>query len=151
MPETLEGSAREALRKTGLHYTQQRERVWDVMRSRMTHLDAYDVYEEVRRNGGSMSLSTVYRILQVFRDHGLISENHLGEDHHHYEAVLGDVESDHHHAVCSNCGTVIEFTLSAESLLESEEALGGFVVGSIELSVSGVCRECNEKEAGGAG
>jgi Fe2+ or Zn2+ uptake regulation protein len=145
MGNTLDRSTKDAFREVGLQYTQQRQLVWDILRSRRSHLDAYDVYEEVRRSGGAMSLSTVYRILQAFRDRGLIAENHLGEDHHHYEAVSNAAETDHHHAVCSRCGAVVEFTLSSESLLASEAALAGFEVESIELSVSGVCQECRKR------
>lgn len=145
MGRVFDRTTKDAFKNAGLQYTRQRQLVWDVLQSGQSHLDANDVYEEVRRSGGAMSLSTVYRILQAFRDRGLIAENHLGEDHHHYEAVSGTYETDHHHAVCSRCGAVVEFRLSAESLLASETALAGFAVGSIELSVRGVCRNCTEK------
>lgn len=147
MNDTLQESEKDLLRQAGLQYTRQRALVLQILNRRSEHLDAYEVHDAVRQTGTHMSLSTVYRILQVFRDNGLIAENHLGEDHHHYESIPTKRTEVHHHAVCRLCGRVIEFNLTDATPDDTVEALRGFQIE--EISISGVCSQCAE-EAGHA-
>ena len=144
MPDLVRESAKDALNGAGLHYTRQRALILRILRDHDGHLDAYEVHEEVRKGGSKMSLSTVYRILQAFRDHGLIAENHLGEDHHHYETISDAGGETHHHAVCTGCGAVFEFALPERVMAPAGGELEGFLI--TELSISGICRECRQKE-----
>ncbi|MBT3273503.1 MAG: transcriptional repressor [Spirochaetales bacterium] len=135
---THQGNPREILKQLGIQYTCQREIILQVILEGSGHLDAYDIYEIARGNTQKISLSTVYRILQVFRDNGLVSENHLGEEHHHYEVV----RDGHHHAVCEKCGTVIEFSLSKDKILGLIPEVESFAPSLMEISMIGVCAKC---------
>lgn len=139
----LDKTLRQVLKQAGLQYTKQRASVLDVIRTGGRHFDAYEVHKEIGRLGKPMSLSTVYRILQAFKECGLITENHLGEDHHHYEVDSGEI---HHHAVCTDCGRVIEFDLPTEDIVGLTPELENFVVSAVEFSLEGLCDRCRKHE-----
>jgi Fe2+ or Zn2+ uptake regulation protein len=147
MSTQLEEVTKSELKRVGLHFTKQRALVLEILNARAGHLDAYEVHEETRRLGEKMSLSTVYRILQAFRDRGLIIENHLGEDHHHYESALQNTVEEHHHAVCTRCGAIVEFQLPANGLALVIDQLEGFLIEG--LSIDGICPKCQREEGKG--
>ena len=51
-----------------------------------------------------VSLSTIYRTLELLKELGLVRENHLPGEQPHYETAEG---KDHHHLVCRNCRAII--------------------------------------------
>ena len=137
--------ARDALRSEGRRMTQQRDVLLDVIETAGAHLDADDLYQLARQRDNRISLSTVYRTLALLKQHNLVDELHLSEEHHHYEAKSGQ---QHYHLLCTQCGRVEEF--SGEILDQLQAALQrehGFAVTSLQLDIAGRCARC----AGGSG
>lgn len=134
------GGGRSELSATGLRATSQRAIVLDIIRRGEGHLDADEIYRRARQREPRISLSTVYRCLQKFKDLGLVEEYHFDEDHHHYEAKAS---SQHHHLMCLGCGRVIEFDydLSGEIAEHVAEA-GEFEIVGAELRLTGYCSAC---------
>src|ERR687888_229123 len=110
--------ARDALRSEGHRMTQQRDVLLDVIETSGAHLDADGLYQLARRRDNRISLSTVYRTLALLKQHNLVDELHLSEEHHHYEAKSA---RQHYHLLCTECGAVEEF--SGEILDQLREAL----------------------------
>ena len=103
--KSLENSRR-VLSVPGLRATNQRALILEIIRRGQGHLDADEVYRQAREKQPRLSLSTVYRTLQLLKRLGLVEEVHFDEAHHHYEVKPS---SEHHHLVCLGCGKVIEF------------------------------------------
>ena len=97
---------RRALNATGLRLTNQRALILEIIRHEHGHLDADEVYRRAREKQSRLSLSTVYRTLQLLKKLGLVEELHFDEAHHHYEVKPS---SEHHHLICLGCGRVTEF------------------------------------------
>lgn len=135
-------NSRRVLGVSGLRATSQRALILDIIRRGGGHLDADEIYRRAREREPRISLSTVYRSLQRFKELGLVDEFHFDEDHHHYEAKSA---SKHHHLMCIGCGTVIEFDydLLADIARKVPEARG-FEVMQAELRVAGYCPECRQ-------
>jgi Fe2+ or Zn2+ uptake regulation protein len=132
------------LGNTELKNTGQRAVILGILQTGKGHLDADDIYRQARKKLPRLSLSTVYRTLQKFKDNGLIVERHLDEDHHHYEAAR---RGDHHHLICSQCGKVIEFTLPmSDIIIELVPQAAGFQITGGEINMSGFCTDCLRKE-----
>ena len=131
------------LGQTKLKTTGQRTVILEVIQSGKGHLDADEIYQRARKKLPRLSLSTVYRALQKFKESGLIVERHLDEDQHHYEATR---RGDHHHLICSACGKVIEFKLPiAEIVLQQVPQAGGFDITGGEINITGLCPDCRKK------
>ena len=136
-------SSRRELSLSGLRATSQRGLVLDIIRRGGRHLDADEIYRQARKKEPRISLSTVYRSLQRFKELGLVDEFHFDEDHHHYEAKAA---SEHHHLMCVGCGKIVEFDYDLlGDIARSVPEAGGFEIMQAELRVAGYCAECRKR------
>ena len=124
--------------------TAQRRLIFALMQQAGGHLDADELYRLAREQESSISLSTVYRNLKLFKDMGLIEERHFTEEHHHYEAKP---RVEHHHLVCLECGNVIEFIspFTEQIKLQVEDA-EKFRITDLEIKGEGYCAECRRQD-----
>ena len=133
-------SNRSALNVTGLRVTSQRALILEIIRRR--HLDADEIYRQARAKQPRLSLSTVYRTLQVLKKLGLVEELHFDEAHHHYEMKPS---SEHHHLVCLGCGKVVEFKCPLSPKMKEDIAREkGFEVTGVEIRMTGYCSRCRQ-------
>jgi len=135
---------KKALSAAGLRVTNQRALLLDIIRQGEGHLDADELYRRAREQQPRISLSTVYRALQKFKELDLVNEVHFGEAHHHYEVKQS---TEHHHLVCLGCGRVIEFNYPISRYLkrripETED----FEITETEVRLTGYCAECRRKQ-----
>ncbi len=131
------------LNNTDLKATGQRAVILKIIQSGKGHLDADEIYQRARKKLPRLSLSTVYRALQKFKESGLIEERHLDEDHHHYEASH---RGEHHHLICTTCGKVVEFNLPiSEIVAERVRQVEGFDITGGEINLTGHCPDCRKK------
>jgi Fur family ferric uptake transcriptional regulator len=141
--DDVDNQALEVLRAEGKRITRQRGLLLQVIREGKGHLDADEIYRLVREKDPRISLSTVYRNLNLLKELGLISELHLDEEHHHYEPRD---ETEHYHLICSNCDRVIEFHSPLVRELKSQ--IGGerdFVIERVHIDLVGLCARCRAK------
>lgn len=128
---------------TGLKTTGQRAVILDIIRQGGGHLDADEIYQRARHRLPRLSLSTVYRALQKFKENGLVEERHLDENHHHYEISRRD---EHHHLICTVCGRVVEFNLPVADLVAGRvPEAAGFTINNCEMNLTGRCPDCRQK------
>lgn len=133
-------SNRRALNVTGLRATSQRALILEIIRR--GHLDADEIYRQARAKQPRLSLSTVYRTLQMFRKLGLVAELHFDEAHHHYEVKPS---SEHHHLVCLDCGKVVEFEYPLSPKIKEDIAREkGLEVVGAEIHMTGYCPKCRQ-------
>ncbi len=134
--------SRRALNTAGVRVTNQRTLLFEIIRRGRGHLDADEVYHQARQRYPRLSLSTVYRTLQLFKKLGLVEELHFDETHHHYEVKPSN---EHHHLVCLGCGKVIEFRypLSRHIKMNVPEAKD-FEVADTEIRMTGYCSRCRQ-------
>ena len=140
----VKGKGRGVLNKAGLRATNQRALLLEIIRRGDEHMDAFELYRRAQEKEPRISLSTVYRTLQKFKELSLVEEVHLGEGHHHYEIKHG---SGHHHLVCLGCGRVVEFSCPVTCPAKDDIARSmGFKVIESKLRMTGYCPECHKKQ-----
>jgi len=133
-------NSRRALNATGLRATNQRALILEIIRH--GHLDADEVYRRARERQPRLSLSTVYRTLQMFKKLGLVDELHFDETHHHYEVKPS---TGHHHLVCLGCGRVIEFHYPLSRYVKRNVPdAKDFDIVDTELRMTGYCPKCRQ-------
>ena len=133
------------LKKHGYKLTRQRRAVLKVLSSSQEHLTPADIYEKVQPECPGIGLITIYRLLQMLTELGLICEVHANDDSRRY--LIRRQPEHHHHLICSGCGAVVEFTdcdLSGLGQRLSRET--GFEIETHLLEFVGRCRSC-QKEA----
>ena len=131
------------LKSEGKRLTSKRALVYQVIQESESHLPAEEIYLRAKAIDPNISLSTVYRTLNILKELGLVRELHLDEEHHHYELVES---SAHYHMICSQCGKVEEFKSKlVERLTEELEKNYGFETKSIHIDFIGLCANCRSK------
>lgn len=127
------------LESSGL--TKQRQAVLRVIHESDEHLNANEVFEDARRILPGISFATVYNSLRYLKNEGLIGEIRFGTDATRYDRKL----TRHDHALCNDCGKLVDLELSIPAgLIEEAANLSKFQTESIELTLRGLCPECSK-------
>lgn len=129
------------LRSTGVRLTPQRAMVLEAIYHSQGHVTVDQVYAQVRAWSPYVDLSTVYRTLVFLKQSGLVGELRLEGEPVRYEAVhVGD---EHHHAVCSQCGRMLDIP-SAELVALQQRLceVYGFQISLVHWTIPGLCTEC---------
>ena len=135
-------TSRKTLNTAGMRMTNQRSLIMEIIRHGKGHLDADEIYRRARQKKSRLSLSTVYRTLQMLKKLDLIDELHFDEERHHYEVKP---TAEHHHLLCLDCGNVIEIhhPLSRYIKKNVPEARD-FDIIETEVRITGYCAHCRQ-------
>ncbi len=124
----------------GKRITFPRRVLLDLIQESKEHLDADELYRRAKEIEPNLSLSTVYRNLQLFKKLNLIEERHFDKEHHHYEAKKS---SEHLHAICLGCGKVVELQCPlTEEIKKEVSKRKGFEITGSEIRLEGYCSRC---------
>jgi Fe2+ or Zn2+ uptake regulation protein len=130
----------ELLRKRGYRLTPQRYMILSVIQEAGEHLSIDQILERVQERNPQVSLSTIYRTLELLCELGMVRENRLPGEQPHYEAADGLA---HHHLVCRRCRAIIHLD---EALLgnlnEQLQEQHHYHNISLNLVATGYCEAC---------
>lgn len=134
---------KEILSDCGIKNTRQRHLILDSLKASDKPLTAEQIYFETRAMDHSMSLSTVYRTLEMFLEKSVVSKTLTSEQNKAYYVIN---EHEHrHHMICIECKsmTAIEGCPMAqfESMLSHQT---DFQVVGHHLEIYGYCNRCRE-------
>ena len=123
--------------------TRQRKVVLDVIQSGDTHPTAAEIFSAARKAMPAISFATVYNSLRYLKQAGLVREVAFGNGASRY-----DRETERHdHAICSACGTLVDFDLPGTvELIRSAARASRFKAESVHLTLVGLCPNCRERE-----
>ena len=128
--------------------TAQKETVLNYLKSsRGRHVNARDVFNELRNNDEKIGLTTVYRHLEKLAQEGLVVKSVIDENTPAcYEYT--DCEDEHcYHCKCIRCGRLIHLHCDEITVLEnhiSEEH--HFTVAPRMTVFYGICEDCSRHE-----
>jgi Fur family peroxide stress response transcriptional regulator len=123
--------------------TRQRQVVLDAVRAGDHHPTAAEVFDAAREQLPGISFATVYNSLRFLRDQGLVHEITFGDGASRY-----DRETERHdHAICSQCGKLVDFDLPGTVALTKAAARASkFKAESIRLTLVGLCPNCRDSK-----
>ncbi len=117
-----------------------------------THLDADEIFIQLKKKKIGISRATVYHTLDLLFKFHLVTKIDLGHKHTHYEKSHG--VANHLHVICEQCGKVVEIRNNElANMLETLCKENGFELGSFSLQLFGSCigeegeKKCTEKPA----
>ena len=128
------------LRQYGFKITPQRRIILGAITHSHEHLTPAAIHERVSQEH-HIGLVTIYRTLEILTKLGLICEMHAGGNCRSY--LMRRPFEHHHHLICSDCGTVIDFIEC--DLGELEQRLSkenSFKINGHLLEFLGQCRDC---------
>lgn len=130
---------RHRLRSSGYRVTPQRQFVLEAV-VQLGHATPDAIAAAVAAKVPGISLSTVYRTLEVLEDIGVVRHVHLGHGAPTYHPAD---ESDHLHLVCSSCDWVGEVPVeTAAALADRLHDERGFVTDMAHFALYGTCAAC---------
>jgi Fur family ferric uptake transcriptional regulator len=125
-----------------LEPTANRLRVLEVVGNNSFPLSAGDIFNTLER-GGTINRVTVYRILDLLVEHGLVDRISTGGRAFYYGLAPNDYHRPHPHFYCKSCGQMD--CLNPESLNVDTDPLWRSFPGQIdkvEVRVDGICKNC---------
>ena len=110
--------------------------------SKVAHVDADWIAAAVRAELGSVSIQTIYDVLQALTEAGLIRRIEPAGSPMLYERRVGD---NHHHVVCRVCHSVHDTSCVVDSvpwLLPTDPR--GYMIDEAEVTFWGLCPDCQK-------
>jgi Fur family transcriptional regulator, peroxide stress response regulator len=141
-PEEIKRKLIESLKKNNLRVTRQRLEIIEVLSQNRSHPSAREILKTVRRKVPSVSLSTVYYTLDLFKKDGSIKELDFYDMENRYESNV----SHHLDLVCLGCGKIVDYVEQIPIPVERVEEKTGFAVNRIRYEYYGYCKNCRQKQ-----
>lgn len=131
----------ESIAQDGLRLTRQRKHVYGALLQQQDHPTAMEVFLRARPEMESLSLATVYNVLETLAERGLVRKVHLDSGSTRYCAN----NAKHGHFTCTACGAVMDVPLLPGAELEKLHHLPrGYTVTQQEVSLHGLCAACRK-------
>jgi Fe2+ or Zn2+ uptake regulation protein len=140
--EDIRSKLIQTLKKNNLKLTRQRLAIVEVLSSDRSHPSARTIFHKVRQKVPSVSLSTVYYTLNLFKKDGSIKELEFYDMENRYESNV----TDHLDLVCLGCGKIVDYVEQAPIPIEQVERKTGFKVDRIRFEYYGYCKQCRKKQ-----
>ena len=133
----------EALRGEGRRNGTARRAVVELLGRQDCCLSAQQIFDELRAEGRRVGIASVYRVLDLLSEQGLVQRVELGEGTARYEPAHSSGEH-HHHLVCADCGKVEAFADDElEGALRRVESRTGYSVAGHDVVLRGTCGDCS--------
>jgi len=141
-------------RDAGYRLTLSREAILRVLSEASGHLSAEEIYLRVHSIHPASGLSSIYRILELLTQMGLVFKFDFGDGRARYELAQGPQGiRHHHHFVCTNCGRIIDcgsFNKEEEAVFAKiEDRISkkfNFKITSHLIRFKGLCNKCSNKK-----
>jgi Fur family peroxide stress response transcriptional regulator len=134
------------INKIGKKYSKKRDTILQVIQSTTSHPSAQWVYEKIKLWIPSISLATIYRNINLFRQHGSVVSVGVVDGAERFDGIV----TPHPHFVCSRCGMVIDIPCPDMEILKAilgdhGENLQSFIVDYRKTVFYGFCTDCRDK------
>ncbi|MBP7670844.1 transcriptional repressor [Candidatus Gracilibacteria bacterium] len=130
------------LSEAGYRLTNQRKLVLAELTAEAKPVNAYVIAERVSAKGERVDVSTVYRMLSVFKELGLVHLVSQG----FVRCIEFECENDkhcHHHFVCKDCGDASELHFEDKNFVEDlKKKFVNLEILEHSFEFSGLCGNC---------
>jgi Fur family transcriptional regulator, ferric uptake regulator len=132
------------LRRVGLKHTGQRDTILGAFLDTRDHLSTDELHRLVRKKDERIGFTTVYRTLKLLVECGLASEVAFNDGISRYEHQYN--RRDHHHMVCAECGSSVEFFSPEIERIEHEIGRKHkYLTTRHTFQIYGLCDNCQKK------
>jgi len=128
----------EQLAATGFRFTQQRQRVYDVLLDKRDHPTAEEVFLRAKQQMPDISMATVYNCLDALVKTGVVRQVKVERG----AARFCPNMHEHWHFHCTECGGVFDVDMPG-NVGKALPMPKGFRIDQFEIAAHGVCSACN--------
>jgi Fur family peroxide stress response transcriptional regulator len=139
LSQKSDASMIDILRKKGYKATPQRIEICRYALRSRDHPTAQRIYKEVKKVYPTVSLATVYKTLQILREHKMIQELDFPEGQARFDPNVGP----HINLICLRCGSIqdVDDPISRE-MVAKIAAKAEFTLTGQRLDIYGTCKMC---------
>ncbi|MBN1347976.1 transcriptional repressor [candidate division KSB1 bacterium] len=127
---------KQMLVESGIKPTYQRIKVLEYFQQNNNHPTVDMIFAALYRKVPTLSRTTIYNALDVFKKHGLISVLTITGSELRYEYRT----KSHHHFLCRICGNIIDMDVKCP--FQEKKNSEGHQIEEIHGYFKGVCKEC---------
>jgi Fur family peroxide stress response transcriptional regulator len=141
MGEDADGFVKD-IRARGLRVTPQRLAIYHYLRSSKRHPTAHEIFVAVRKKHPTITISTVYKTLEMLVELGRAKELGFSGLGTRYEANINP----HVNLICESCGSIedLEGLPSLEGFVEQARARTEFQIRGQRTELYGLCCRCRD-------
>jgi Fur family ferric uptake transcriptional regulator len=130
------------LGQAGHKHGRARNAMIDLLAGQECALTALEIEDRLRGEEQRIGRASIYRILELLAERGLINRLELGDGSARYELVDPGGEH-HHHLVCDSCGRLVPFDdPDLERSIDRLSRRLGFRMHDHEVVLHGDCTTC---------
>lgn len=129
----------EMLKKAGLRQSHQRIAILQFLMLNDIHPTADDIYNALKNDYPTMSLTTVYNTLKALSDAGAIEMLKIERENARFDFP----KKPHSHFRCRSCGKILDISELPDILQYVPK--GSFHIENVEVYFQGLCDECFNK------
>jgi Fur family transcriptional regulator, ferric uptake regulator len=134
------------LKRVGLKLTDQRDTILRTFLETRAHLSTDELHGLVKKKDPHIGITTVYRTLKLLSACGLASEVAFHDGVARFEHQYN--RRSHHHMVCTNCGSSVEFFSPEIGRLEQEIGRKHHYFTTRHIfQIYGICENCRKKSS----
>jgi Fur family ferric uptake transcriptional regulator len=136
---------RQHLKRVGLKQTEQRNTILRSFLETRAHLSTEELHRLVKKKDARIGVTTIYRTLKLLAECGWASEVEFHDGKARFEHQYN--RRNHHHMVCTGCGSSVEFFSPEIDRLEHE--IGGkfnYRTTRHTFQIYGLCVDCHRKK-----
>lgn len=134
----------EELRNKGFRVTPQRMVILETIAHIGGHLSVREVFADAQQRLPGLNVATVYRTLDSLHQAGMVDLFYTGANPSRFS--IRDPEYPHGHLFCRRCEQILD--IDPELIKSIAEQIGtdtGFFLDCNHLTLSGLCKMCNEQ------
>ncbi|MEN2986236.1 MAG: transcriptional repressor [Thermodesulfovibrionaceae bacterium] len=124
-----------------IKWTPQRLAIMKFLEGNKNHPSAEEIYEALSKDFPTMSVATVYNVLEFLKRIGKVREIYIDPEKRRFDPDL----SEHHHAICIKCHKVFDISFEV-SLPNLSQYLPGFQIIDKLIKIRVLCPDCKKKE-----
>lgn len=137
--ENTEKKVVEMLKKAGLRQSHQRIAILQFLMLNDIHPTADDIYNALKNEYPTMSLTTVYNTLKALSDAGAIEMLKIERENARFDFP----KIPHSHFRCRSCGKILDISELPDILKYVPK--GSYHIENVEVYFQGLCDECFNK------
>ena len=128
---------KDMLVEKGIKPTLQRITILEYLKKSMTHPTVDKIYADLFEKVPTLSKTTVYNTMEIFREKGLVNRLTITESEMRYEYR----DKLHHHFFCRICGEIWDLNVGCE--YQNTGTIDGHQIEEIHGAFRGVCKNCS--------
>jgi len=127
------------LKEHGVKPSYQRMKIYNYLMTKKNHPVVDTIYNALVSEIPTLSKTTVYNTLNIFKEKNLIQTVTIEDNELRYDANI----TKHGHFKCVKCNSVTDFKINIDNLTESDN-IKNFDIQTYNINYTGVCDRCQK-------